>query len=473
MKEDARKLTRRQFVAAAGSGVTLFTIVPSHVLAAKARKGKKATIAPSDRINIAGIGVGGRGAKDIDGVAHHNIVALCDVDQHRAAGSFKKFPKARRYRDFRKMLDEMDKQIDAVVIATPDHTHAVACMAAITRGKHVYCEKPLAHSIHELRRLRKAASEQKVITQVGNQGHSSERIRMFCEWIWDGAIGNVTEVHAGCGAFKNTYCQINKLPQVLSQRPKVPKDLDWDLWLGPAAQRPYHKAYLPFDWRGWMPFGAGAIGDWVCHVIDPVFWALDLGVPKTIQAQVEGYDPKKHGDLYPPGTKITYEFGAKGKRPAVKLVWFDGRKTIPRPADLEKKRHVPATGAIVIGDKGKITHGSHGAGGCRIFPETKMRAYKLPRKKIPRVKDHYWDWLNAIGKGRQAGSPFDYGGALSEIALLGLIAIRMTPQKLIWDAERMRFTNCSEANRYVNPPYRTGWTLWRCLPEEREGAGNR
>ena len=452
MTTNGRRISRRRFIGGTGAGAALFTIVPRHVLGGKGRR------APSDKLSIAGVGVGGRGRRDIDGVSSENIVALCDVDDKRAAGTYKKYSKAKRYHDFRKMLDEMHKQVDAVVVGTPDHTHAVACLAALTRGKHVYCEKPLAHSVGEIRRLQEAARKAKVVTQVGNQGHSSDRIRMFCEWIWDGAIGGVKEIHAACGAFKNVYCQINKLPQ-LKEKHEVPKELDWDLWLGPAEQRAYHPAYVPWNWRGWTPFGTGAIGDWVCHVVDPSFWALDLGAPKTIQAEADGYDPKKHADVYPPGTKITYEFPAKGTRGPVTLYWYDGNRRIPRPEALEAKRKVPATGAIVVGETGAIMHGSHGGGGARIIPDSKMKDYKQPDATIPRVKGHHQDWLEAIREGRQAGSSFDYGGSLSELAPLGLIALRMLGHKLQWDARAMRFTNCPEANELVSPPCRQGWTL--------------
>jgi predicted dehydrogenase len=385
-------------------------------------------------------------------------VALCDVDLRQTGKAYEKFPKARHYRDFRKMLDEVEGRIDAVVVATPDHTHAVACMAAIQRGKHVYCEKPLAHSVREIRRLRQAAHDNKVITQVGNQGHSSDSIRTFCEWIWDGAIGKVTEVHACCDAFPEIYCQIDKLPS-LSEKHDVPSELDWDLWLGPALQRTYHPVYAPWSWRGWLPFGTGCIGDWICHVVDPAYWALDLGAPTSIHAEVEGYDPVKHADLYPRGTQVTYQFPAKGDRGPVKLVWYDGVKKPPRPADLEEGRNPPGTGAIVIGDKGTITHGSHGAGGVRIIPEAKMQAYKRPEPTIPRVPGHHQDWLQAIREGRQAGSNFDYGGSLAELGLLGVIAIKFPGTRLDWDAEQTRFTNCDEANQYVHPPYRQGWSL--------------
>jgi len=436
----------------AGAGLAVATVVPRHVLGGEGRPG------PNEKINIAGIGVGGQGGSDIRAVGGENVVALCDVDTRRAADSFKRFPKAKQYRDFRKMFDAMDQGIEAVVVGTPDHTHAVACMNAIKRGKHLYCEKPLAHSIHEVREVMKAARDHKVITQLGNQGHSTGSIRTFCEWIWDGAIGQVKEVHACCDAFKNVYCQIDKLPQ-LKEKHEVPAELDWDLWLGPAQFRPYNPVYCPWNWRGWLPFGTGAIGDWVCHVVDPAFWALDLGAPTTVRAEVEGYDPQKDADVYPPGTAITYEFPAKGDRGPVKLVWYDGNKRPPRPAELEEGRNPPGVGAIVIGEKGTIIYGSHGAGGVRLIPEAKMRAYKQPEPTIPRAPEHHQDWLAAIREGRPAGSNFDYGGPLTELGLLGVIAIKFPGTRLQWDGEKARFTNWDEANPYVTPRFREGWSL--------------
>jgi predicted dehydrogenase len=261
-------LTRRDFLKTSTAAGLAFAVVPRYVLAGSGQT------SPNERLNIAGIGVGGMGAGDIRAVAEgNNIVALCDVDEERAGKTFELFPQARRFKDFRKMFDAMEKDIDAVVVATPDHTHAVAAMAAIKRGKHVYCEKPLAHSIGEVRALMNAAKKHNVVTQLGNQGHSSETCRLLCEWIWDGAIGNVHTVHAGCVAVNSA---VSKLADI-KEHPPVPKTLEWDLWLGPAKQRPYHPAYLPGKWRGWVPFGNGTIGDWVCHVVDPVFWALDLG----------------------------------------------------------------------------------------------------------------------------------------------------------------------------------------------------
>lgn len=443
-------LTRRQFVRTAGTAVAGFMVVPRHVVAASGQT------PPNEKINLAAVGVGGQGASDLDALSPGcNVVALCDVDEKRAAGTFKKFPDARRYRDFRKMFDELDKSIDGVLVATPDHFHAVAAMAAIKRRKHVYCEKPLAHSIHEVRALMEAAKSHKVVTQLGNQGHSYNSIRDFCEWIWDGAIGNVHTIHAGCTAVNSG---IDQLPH-LSEHHDIPATLDWEQWLGPAQERPYHPAYLPGSWRGWVPFGNGTIGDWTCHVVDPVFWALDLGAPATIEAQVRNYDPKTQGDAYPKGEIISYDFPAKGNRGPIKLNWYSGVERIPRPTELESDEKNVDTGAVVIGDKGVIVYGSHGAGQVRIIPQAKMDSYHKPAKTIPRVKGHHWDWLEAIKTGRKAGSDFSYGGPLTEIALLGVIAIKLPGTKLQWNAQKARFTNCNEANEYINPAYRRGWKL--------------
>jgi predicted dehydrogenase len=425
-------------------------IVPRHAIGASGQT------PPSEKPNLAAIGVGGMGGADLEALGPNtNVVALCDVDSNRAGATFKKFPEAKQYRDFRKMFDEMEKNIDAVLVATPDHFHAIAAMAAIKRGKHVYCEKPLAHSIHEVRALMEAAREHKVVTQLGNQGHSYNSIRDFCEWIWDGAIGDVHTIHAGCEAVNSG---IDHLPR-LKERHDVPATLDWEQWLGPALERSYHPAYLPAAWRGWVPFGNGTVGDWACHVVDPVFWALDLGAPTTIQAKIKDYDFKTQGDAFPKGEVITYEFPAKGKRGTVTLHWHSGTEHIPRPPELEKDENEIKTGAVVVGDKGTIVYGSHGAGQVRLIPEAKMLAYQKPAKTIPRVKEHHWDWLQAIKNGTKSGSDFSYGGPLTEVALLGVIAIKMGGLKLEWNAGQGRFNNCSEANEYINPQYRAGWKL--------------
>jgi predicted dehydrogenase len=397
------------------------------------------------------------GAGDVNDVSNgNNMVALCDVDERHAAKTFDRFPNVKKYKDFRKMFDEMEKSIDAVTVSTPDHFHAVAAMAAIKRKKHVYCQKPLAHSVGEVRALTMAAKQYDVVTQLGNQGHSTESCRLLVEWIRDGAIGNVTKIDCGCSAVNSG---LDRLEAVRTERPEVPATLDWDLWLGPTPQRPYHPAYLPGAWRGWVPFGNGTIGDWTCHVIDPVFWALDLGAPKTVQAQAKNWDSKTQGDAYPKGDIITFEFPAKAGRGPVTLTWYSGTEKIPAAKELEEGRKPVDTGAFVYGDKGVIMYGSHGAGGVRIIPEKAMKAYKLPDKTIPRAKEHHQDWLDAIRTGRKSGSDFSYGGPLSEIAMLGVIALKMLGRKLEWDAPAMKFTNCPEANPYVTPAYRAGWTL--------------
>lgn len=452
MQTHRPRFNRRRFLHQTASAAALFTVVPRHVL------GTEETPAANDKLNIAGIGVGGQGGADIHEMRNENIVALCDVDSQYSAKTFEKYPSAKQYVDYRRLLDEMDKEIDAVVIGTPDHTHAILSIAAIQRGKHVYCEKPLAHSVHEVRAVQQAARAQKVVTQLGNQGHSFDSIRTCCEWIWDGAIGQVTEVHACCDAFKEVYCQSRNLSR-RGEVHEVPATLNWDLWLGPAAFRAYHPMYAPWNWRGWLPFGTGALGDWICHVVDPVFWALDLGAPQSVTAEVEGYDPVAQADVYPEGTVITFEFAAKGDRGPVKLVWYDGNKRPPHPPDLEPDRNPPGIGAIVIGDKGTMTYGSHGAGGVRLVPETRMKEYTQPEPKLPRVPGHQLDWLQAIRAGRPAGSSFDYGGALTELGLLGVIAIKFPSTKLAWDGDQTRFTNCEEANRLVHPEFREGWAI--------------
>ena len=452
MRKVKREISRRKFLGGMGATAAAFTIVPSHVL------GAGGATPPSEKLNIAFVGVGGRGGANLKETSDEegvNVVALCDVDKDRLAQAATKFPDAKQYQDYRKMLDEMDKSMDAVVVSTPDHTHAVALIAAMKRRKHVYSEKPLAHSVQEIRELMKAARQYKVTTQLGNQGHSYPSIRTCCEWIWDGAIGNVHTVHAACGAINTGMNQIGRLKE---EHP-VPANLDWDVWLGPAQWRAYNPVYLPGKWRGWTPFGNGTIGDWVCHVVDPVFWALDLGAPTTVEAQAKEYDPKLQADVFPRGSIIRFDFPAKGKRGPVTLIWYDGTEKMPRPEALDPNREVPGTGAIVLGDKGGITYGSHGASGVRIFPEEKMKAYQRPAEKLPRVKNHHADWLQAIRSGKPAGSDFSYGGPLTEIALVGIVGIKMLGKKLEWDSAKMRFTNSDEANQYLNPPYRQGWSL--------------
>ncbi len=451
------KMPRRQFLHAAGMGVALFNILPS------TRVAGADPVQANDKLNLAGIGIGSRGGSDVGEAAGlgHNIVALCDVDENYAAKEFAKYPNARRFTDYRVMLDKMGAEIDGVVIGTPDHTHAVIALEAMRRGKHVYCEKPLTHTVAEARKLMTAAREHKVVTQLGNQGHSSDSIRRVCEWIWAGAIGKVHTIHAACDAFPNVYCQIPNLPK-LQEKHDIPKGLDYDLWLGPAEFRSYSPLWVPWNWRGWLPYGGGTIGDWICHVVDPAFWALDLGAPSSIHAEVTDYDLKLHGLTYPPGSKITFEFPEKNGRGPVKLVWHDGSTRIPRPASFGPDDKVPGTGAIIHGDKAMIVHGSHGGGNCVLSPERLMEEFSgknAPEQKIPRVRGHVWDWAEAIRTGRKAGSDFDYGGALTLVGLLGLVALRFPGETLQWDEAANRFTNRPEANAHLSPPYRQGWTL--------------
>ena len=446
-----RKLSRRKFMASSALAAFSFHYIPSRLLGADA---------PSNKLNIAGIGVGGMGGGNLRQCADENIVALCDVDTEYAAKTFKKYPKAKVYKDYRIMFDKQ-KDIDAVVIATPDHTHAVITMEAMRRGKHVFCQKPLTHTVYEARKITEAARKYKVQTQMGNQGHSWEHIRLLKEWIADGAIGDVNEVHAWTdrpvGGNPWSNFAVRSRP---TDRPPVPESLDWDLWLGPVRYRPYHPEYHPMKWRAWIDFGTGALGDMGCHIIDPVFWALDLGAPETIDATSTHWQEDVSSETFPRASIVRFKFPVRGKMPPVKLTWYDGRLLPPRPEELEKERKLPASGALIIGEKGCIKHGSHGASELRIIPEAKMREYKRPEKTLPRVNtSHEGDWIRACKDGKPASSNFDYGGPLTEMVLLGMIAIRMKDQNLHWDSKNLRFTNNDAANELLHIDYRDGWYL--------------
>jgi predicted dehydrogenase len=457
-------MTRRQFIEGTTAALAGAAILPGHVTGSSTQP--SGSRPASEKLNIAVVGVGGMGAWNLGGVAEENIVALCDVDLRSAKASFDKYPDVKKYRDFRKMFDELEKSIDAVVIATPDHVHSVIAMDAMRRGIHVYCEKPLANSIWEVRELMKAAREHKVVTQLGNQGHSSETIRTFCEAIWDGVIGKVYTVYAAVDFYRPAFCKAGELSKLNEQHP-VPPELDWDLWQGPVQERPYNPVYLPGVWRGWKAFGTTVLGDWACHVIDPVFWALDLGAPSVIVAENVGdYDPQAHAEIWPCDMVIRYEFPAKGQRGPVTLYWYGNGAKPPHPPGLDPDEKLPGVCAYLLGDKGGILHGSHGAGDWRIFPETLRTEYKQPPKKLPRVSEpgaylegHHQDWLNAIRSGGKAGSDFSYGGPLTEIALLGVMALRFPCQELHWDTRNARFTNNDEATRLLKPTFRHGWTL--------------
>jgi len=444
----SRKLvSRRTFlagtVAAAAAGCQ---VVPRHIL------GGKGYTPPSEKLNIAGIGVGGRGEADLGAVRTENIVALCDVDERQAINSFKRWPNATKYKDFRVMLDK-ERDIDAVVIATPDHIHAVAAMAAMQLGKHVFCEKPLSHSIYEARMLAEAARHYKVTTQMGNQGHSADGVRKACEIIWSGEIGNVHTVHAWTD--RSSQPPSTHRP---ADTPPVPEALDWDLWLGPAPYRPYHPAYVPHRWRYWWDFGCGQLGDMGCHILDPPFWALKLGAPTSVEPVeiLEGSD-----ETAPRASVVRYEFPQRGDMCPVTLFWYDAGKLPPRPAGIgeDVKLGDRDNGSLFIGDKGILTTGCYGIG-TRLLPDSKMDGYRFPRETIPRVPDnnHYQDWVRACKLGEQACSDFGYAAELTEMVLLGNVALRAR-EKIYWDADNMKVTNVPEADKYVRREYRAGWTL--------------
>ena len=447
----AKGISRREFMGAAAA-TAAFTIVPRHVL------GGPVHLPPSETLNIAGIGVGGRGSSNMQALndAKQNIVAVCDVDWRNAAGSFRRYPKARQYKDFRKMLDKEEKNIDAVVVSTADHCHAVASIAAMKRGKHVYCEKPLTHSVYEARAVAEAARKYKVATQMGNGGQASEETRLMSEYIQAGAIGDVREVHIWTdrpnrGVFGEYWPQGVERPK---DTPPVPSTLDWDSWLGPAPERPYHPAYLPFKWRGWWDFGTGALGDIGCHSFDPAVRALKLGAPLTVQA----CSTRVNKETYPLGSIVTYEFPARGKMPALKFVWYDGGLKPPRPEGMDPGWQMGTNGKLFIGDKGIMSEHV-------VMPKARREEFGRPEKVIPRSPGHYVEWIEACKGGKPAGSNFDHAGPMTETVLLGNVALRvelrekLMREKLEWDSEKMQFTNLPEANQYLHYEYRKGWTL--------------
>ena len=443
-------MNRRKFI---GKSTTAFGM--AGLSAAKFR-----AASPNNKLNIAAIGVGGMGSGNIEKCSEENIVALCDVDLKRGGKTFGAHPKAKRFRDFRVMLDKMEKEIDAVIIATPDHTHAVATMDAMRRGKHVYTQKPLTHTIWEARQLTEASKRYGVATQMGNQGHSSNGARQTVEWIRAGVIGEVREVHCwsdrplrGTRFEKRLYW-----PQGVADRPEkkeeVPDTLDWDLWMGPAPYRDYSSAYVPFNWRGWWDFGTGALGDMGCHIIDHPYWALKLGYPTSVEAS----STHIHSETAPLASLVTYHFPARGELPPVRMVWYDGGIKPPRPEELEPHEEWPVDGVLYVGDRGKIMHKSHG-GKPTLLPLSRMNDFQRPDETLPRIKgSHEQNWINACKGGAPACSNFNYSGPLTEVVLLGNLAIR-TEGHLLWDGPNMRVTNNEAANEFVRREYRQGWRL--------------
>ena len=449
-KNSRRKFLKKSIV------IPSIMIVPRHVL------GGEGYTSPSDKLNIAGIGVRkwGMGSGNLSQCESENIVALCDVDYNLSTHTFNKYPKAKVYKDFRVML-ENQKDIDAVIVATPDHNHAVITMMAMKMGKHVYCQKPLTHTVYEARVITEAARKYKVQTQMGNQGRSSDEIRKLKEWVDDGAIGPVRELYAWTdrpigGNAWDTFAVKAKS----KEKPPVPEGLDWDLWLGPATYRDYHPDYHPLSWRAWVDFGTGSMGDMGCHILDPAFYALELGAPSEIQATSTHYIPEIESQTYPSASIVRMKFPKRGNHPELKLTWSDGRIQPPVPDEFKNGEQFTLSGAMLIGDNGKITHDSHGASGVKIIPEEKMLEYNQPKPYLPRVNtSHEKDWIRACKDGNPASSSFDYGGPLTEMALLGMIAIRCKNEKLLWDSENLKFKNNEKANSLLHKEYRKGWSL--------------
>ena len=442
-------ISRRAFLGGSAAAAAM-TIVPASVLGGPGRT------PPSEKLNIAGIGVGGQGRWDLDNLNSENVVALCDVDWARAADTFKTYPKAKKYRDFRVMLAK-EKGIDAVVVATPDHNHAAASMMAIKMGKHVYCEKPLTRTVHEARAIAKAAREAGVATQMGNQGMAFEGNRLINEWIWDGAIGPVREVHAWSDRPTHNgqlfWAQGVERPK---DTPPVPSTLDWNLWLGPAPYRPYNPAYVPFAWRGWWDFGSGGLGDMGIHNLAPAFSALKLGPPESVYSS----STLVYKETLPLASTVHYQFGAREGMPPVKLHWYDGGMLPPRPDELEDTRELSREdGLIFVGDKGKMYVEGWGGNSPRLIPEAKMKAYERPPKTLPRSIGHHKEWIAACKTGSETRSNFDFAGPLTEAVLLGTVSVRMGGKRLDWDSRNFKITNLPEANKYLHYEYRSGWTL--------------
>jgi predicted dehydrogenase len=455
-------LSRRAFLettAKAGAAASLPFIVPRRAL------GGAAYQAPSDTVNVAAIGVGGVGGGNVEAVAEsENVVALADVDHDYASETFEKYPDAARYYDYRRMFDEMGDTLDGVIIATPDHSHAKITADAMRRGLHVYTQKPLTWSVAEARYLRRLATETDVVTQMGNQGHSSDDARLVNEYIRSGAIGEVQEVHAWTN--RPIWPQGIEMPSAIQ---RVPDQLKWDLWLGPSSEEPYNEAFHPFSWRGWVDWGTGALGDMGAHLVDHPYWALELGAPETIQTRSTAFN----SESWPQATTTHYHFPERGGRPAVKMTWYDGGLRPERPDGLpEDKQLDPGGGALFVGEGASLLHGTYG-NNPRILPVEKAEQIDKPPQQFERVEgeNHEMNWVRAIKGQAEATSDFEYATRLTETMLLGIVSLRAGHQKLHWDADAGQVTNVSEANQYLaRQQPREPWALQGARDTVEAGA---
>lgn len=441
------QVTRRTAVKGAAAAAAFgFSFVPTHVWGA------------NERVRVGCIGIGGKGGTDVADIAAAgaDIVALCDVDDNRRGKKRKdareSHPKAHFHRDFRMMLEKNENRLDAVTVSTPDHTHCHAAVTAMRMGKHVYCQKPLTHSIAEARLMAETAKKYKVATQMGNQAHAGEPIRRAVEWIRAGVIGKVQEVHA--------WTDRPIWPQGLQGRPKaetIPAGLDWDLWLGPVQQQAYSSAYCPFNWRGWWDFGTGALGDMGCHIMDMPYWSLDLKYPTSVQAESTG-NSKVSG---PTSATVTYRFAPGKYSDDLKFVWYDGDNMPPQhivaDCGLSKTDVAKKFDLVMVGEKGKMFF-KRSRTDWVITPEAVGKEFKPPEPTIPRVESEDAEWLAACKGGPAALSNFANSGPFTEVVLLGNLAIR-TGQKLNWDGPAMKASNCPEADQYIHRRYRKGWEL--------------
>jgi predicted dehydrogenase len=478
-KEDSVSSSRRSFIKTAGLAAAGFMIVPRHVL------GGTGFTAPSDRLQVAGVGVGGKGQSNIANIykgGKAGIAFLCDVDDRRAATTVKNFPAAKYYKDYREMLDRDGKNIDAVVVSTPDHNHAMIAMAAMQLGKHVYVEKPLTHDIYEARKLTEAAQQYKVVTQMGNQGASGDGVRQLQDWVDGGVIGKVKDVY--CWTDRPSWPQGILWPGTSGQ---VPPELDWDLWLGSAPYRPYVDKLVPFNWRGWWDFGTGALGDMGAHLIEPPFRILDLDTPTQVECSVGSIyvDEFKRGyfpDSAPPSSHVILTFQkTKKTKDDLQIHWMDGGIKPGRPEELAANEPFGPNGVLFEGTKGKMMCDVYGAN-PRLLPLSRSNEVKVKQSvaRVPGgVDGHYWSWVEACiaGYGKMnLSSPFEVAGPLTETLLIANLAIRGTDIqkptadgkrftypgrdiKLLWDKESLRVTNFDDVNQFVKRTYRQGWSL--------------